>query len=95
MTEIGAGTWTIEVSEFEPSTFALELKPDGSVTGERDANGHRGTVTGTWSFTEPFLRLDLSSQTGLHPQPVEYNIRVGDAGQGSDDEGHRFTLHQN
>ncbi|MCU1655763.1 MAG: hypothetical protein JWO57_419 [Pseudonocardiales bacterium] len=92
MSEIAAGKWTIEVSEFEPSTFAVELKPDGSVSGERRANGHGGTVSGTWSFTDPVLRLDLSSQAGLNPQPVKYEIRLSDASHGRDDEGHRFAL---
>lgn len=94
MIEIEPGSWTIEVSKFEPSTFVIELEPDGSVTGERHANGHRGIVRGKWSYTDLVLRLNLTSQPGLRPQPANYEIRLSDATHGSDDAGHRFALYR-
>ena len=93
MSAITAGTWTIEVSGFEPSTFAVDLKPDGTVSGQRDVDGHCGTVTGTWTFADPILRLHLDSYIGLHPEPVDYEIRLTDGGHGADDEGHQFTVY--
>jgi hypothetical protein len=94
--EFRAGKWTIEVSKFEPSTFKLNLESDGSVTGRRTVNDMGGPVSGAWSYQIPTLTLNLSSQLGLHPQPVQYEIEItsGDSKSlsGSDTDGHHFDL---
>ena len=96
--EFTAGSWTIKVSGFEPSTFELQLKADGSVTGERQVDDMRGPVSGKWDYDAPKLTLDLSSELGLRPQPVLYEFELTDAdaqsAKGSDSDGHKFKLHR-